>query len=436
MEGDTLYHLYTVNVVSRRFTQLTDGAADERNPASSPDGRYVAFDSTAQPTLAGGIYTGGTLPRTEINPGDPARATGVNASKRRNIFVLTLASGSVTQFTNRYTGAPDSDDVMPAFSTLRNNPFTNQGGQQFYLAFASTRQPDVPGNPTAYSAGNNTHDIYAVAASTTATTAGILLVEGAPTSGAQAAKQIDSSDPAYLFDDMSPTWSPFINTTRVAFQSNRIGSLQSGNFGEGFRAPSSPTPSNYNDICLATVVDVTAPTLIRFDTSTSAGEVVHINPVRPGDTRVQPYDVNVSSRSRTSLSPLFPGQDAFFTVRVDDRESGLQSVWLQFKNPNSKYQSQAQGGLGVEHKEYDTTFAQYVLWEGTPPTPLFWRSNDRSVVVGAEYEAEAVGLNGTSYFRHRFNGGRFLRLVSVISLLSRAVQIRLWMEPMDSPMSG
>ncbi|MBB6048994.1 carboxypeptidase regulatory-like domain-containing protein [Armatimonas rosea] len=405
LQGDTNYHLYTVNIVSRRFTQVTGGAADERNPSISPDGRYVAFDSTAQPTVAGNIYVGGGVPATDVNVGGEniAVATGVNGSGKRNIFVMSVANGTVTQFTNRYAGAPDSDDVQPSFSASRSNLYTNTTGAAYYIAFASTRQPNIPGAPTAYTAGGNTHDIYAVQATATATTTGNLLVESGPNTGAQAAKQIDTADPGYIFDDQYPTWSPFINATRVAFQSNRVGSLQSGNFGEGFRTPASPTPSNYSDICLATVLDVSAPTLIRFDTSTSSGEIVHINPVRPGDTRPQPFDADVSSRSRASDSPLYPGQEAFFTVRMDDRESGVQSVWLQFKNPNSKYQSLAQGGLGVEHKEYTGT--HYVLWEGSPPQVLPWMSADGSNRVGVEYEAQVVGLDGVTYFNHRNSGG-------------------------------
>jgi Carboxypeptidase regulatory-like domain/FlgD Ig-like domain len=405
LEGDTVSHLYTVNVVSRRFTQLTGGVADERNPVISPDGRYVAFDSTARPTVAGNIYVGGGVPATDVNIGgeNVAVATGLNLSGKHNIFVMAMSTGTVTQFTNRYAGAPDSDDVQPAFSASRSNLYTNTTGASYFIAFASTRQPDLPGAPTAYTAGGNTHDVYAVLATNTATSTGSLLVEGSPLAGAQSAKQIDTADPGFLFDDQYPTWSPFINSTRVAFQSNRVGSLQTGDFGEGFRTPGSPTPSNYSDICLATVLDVSAPTLIRFDTSTSAGEIVHINPVRPGDTRTQPYDVDVSSRSRASDSPLYPGQEAFFTVRVDDREAGVQSVWLQFKNPNSKYQSLAQGGLGVEHKEYAGT--HYVLWEGSPPTTLPWMSADGTNRVGVEYEAQVVGLDGVTYFNHSTIGG-------------------------------
>ncbi len=396
LEGDTVYHLYTINTVGRRVTQLTDGAADERNPAVSPDGRFIAFDSNAQPRVAGDIYVGGSIPKTETVDGNPAVATGVNSTRKRNIFVMSTVNGATVQFTNRYTGAPDSDDVQPAFSSLRTNPFTNQAGTQYYIAFASTRQPDLVGAPTAFTAGGTTHDIYTVRATATATGVPSLLVEGTPTSGLQSAKQIDSVDPAYLFDDTYPTWSPFINVNRVAFQSNRVGDLSVNNFGNGFRSPNAPTPSNYNDICLATVVDVAAPTLVRYDTSTSTGEIIHINPVRGG--ALPDFDPNVSSRTRES--GIFPGQEYFFTVRMEDRESGIQSVWLQFKNPNSKYQSATQnGGVGVEHKEYAAT---HRAWLSTTDQPS-WRGTDGPERVGAEYEAQAITLDGSQYVNHRFN---------------------------------
>lgn len=398
LEGDANYHLFTVNTVSRKFTQLTDGSGDERNPAVSPDGKLVAFDSTAKPSLAGDVYVGGDLPKTDTIDGNPAIPTALNTpSGRRNIFVMSAATGATVQFTNRYAGAPDSDDIQPAFSSLRSNLFTNTAGNDYYIAFASTRQPDVPGAPTAYSAGANTHDIYVVRVNSAATSSAPTVnvrVEAGPTAGLQSAKQVDTVDPGYIFDDQYPTFSPFINTTRVAFQSNRVGDLNTNNYGSGFRAPAPPTPSNYNDICLATVTDVTAPMLIRYDTSTATGEVVHINPVSTADTRVQPFDPNNSVRMRES--GIFPGQTYFFTVRMEDRESGIRSVWMQFKNPNSKYQSIAQGGGGVEHKEYAGAHSAWLSQTDQPS----WRATNGTEAVGREFEAQVIGMDRTTYFNH------------------------------------
>ena len=404
-EGDTRYHIYTIDIVGRQVTQLTDGGADERNPAISPDGRYLAFDSNAESRVAGNVYTGGSIPKTETSDGNPAVATATSGTKKRNIFVMSTVTGTTLQFTNRYAGAPDSDDVQPAFSTQRANQFTNATGTSVYLAFASTRQPDVPGAPTVFTAPSSTHDIYTVrvlapsAAAPNDPTAAVFSVEAAPaTGGLQAAKQVDTVDPGYVFDDTNPTWSPLITSTRVGFQSNRVGDLNVNNYGNGFRSPNSPTPSTYNDICLASVVDISAPTLIRYDTSTSTGDILHINPIRGGALP----DFDPSTTSRTRESGVFPGQEYFFTVRMEDRESGIQSVWLQFKNPNSKYQSATQSGrTGAEHKEFAGTHG---AWLSTTDVPG-WRATNGPEQVSAEYEAQAITLDGSQYLSHRFNGG-------------------------------
>jgi hypothetical protein len=177
---------------------------------------------------------------------------------------------------------------------------------------------------------------------------------------------------------------------RVAFQSDRTGNLNVNNFGEGFSA----TPGK-RDLFLASALDVSAPTLLRYDTNSSTGEIVHIN---QGTT----YNPNVSIRNREQ--GLLPGQDVFFTVRADDREAGLRSIYLQFKNPNSYFQAAVQGGTSREHKEYRTgAAAKYLFQENN--SPLIWQNASTGSTVGTEYEAEIVTLDGASYVRHRLNGG-------------------------------
>lgn len=389
LQGETNFHLFSVNTTTLTVFQVTDGPADERNPAISPDGRSVAFDSNAAPSVAGTAYSGGTNPRTETVAGDPAVAAAVNASGRRNIFVSGIYGGGAIQFTNRYAGAADTDNVQPSFSTLRQNPYTNASGQNIYLAFASTRQPDVPGAPTTFTDGG-TYDIYMVRASTNAGTT--LQSEQAPTNLTQGAKLVDAVDATYAYNDNYPTWSPVATMTRFAFQSDRTGGLLTNNFGDGFTA----TPGT-NDIFLGSALDVSAPTLIRYDTNSTTGEIVHIN---------QGTTYNAGQSVRTRDNGLLPGQDVFFTVRVDDRESGIGRVFLQFKNPNSYFQAQVQGGAAREHKEYvSLNSGPYVFQEGNPPTPLYWRNQTNGRSVGIENEAEVVSLDGTQYFRHRATGG-------------------------------
>ena len=104
------------------------------------------------------------------------------------------------------------------------------------------------------------------------------------------------------------------------------------------------------------MIDITAPTLIRYDTSNPTGEVIHINQVL--DPKV-PFSPGLGASVRSRDQGITPGSLLHFSVRIEDREAGMRAdndpngggVYLQFKNPNSKYQSQAQGGFGVEHKE-------------------------------------------------------------------------------------
>jgi hypothetical protein len=101
---------------------------------------------------------------------------------------------------------------------------------------------------------------------------------------------------------------------------------------------------------------------------------------------------------------LLPGQDVFFTVRADDREAGIKSIYLQFKNPNSYFQAATQGGTSREHKEYRNGSASAYLFQENN-VPLSWQNASSGATVGTEYEAEVVTLDGSSYVRHRLNGG-------------------------------
>ncbi|MFY7953170.1 MAG: TolB family protein, partial [Armatimonadaceae bacterium] len=392
LAGDAANHLFSINTSTFTIFQLTDGPADERNPAISPDGRSIAFDSNAAVSATADTYTGGTNPRSSTLMGDPAVASGVNPSGKRNIFTSGLFGAGVKQFTNRYANAADTDNVQPAFSSLRQNPFTNASGQNIYIAFASTRQPDVPGAPNTFTDGP-TYDIYTVRSSTDAGTT--VLAEAAPTNIGQGAKLIDSVDPGYAYNDQYPAWTPVISMSRLAFQSDRTGNLFINNYGDGF----TPTPDTH-DLLIASAVDFSAPTLVRYNTNTSTGDIVHIN---LGDT------YNPGQAVRTRDNGLLPGSKVFFTVRVDDRESGIDRAFIQIKNPNSYFQSIAQSGsnsFAREHKEYrDVGSAPYIFQEGSPPSPLRWRNTANGQSVGVEYEAEVISIDHSRYFRHTATGG-------------------------------
>jgi hypothetical protein len=409
------YHLFTVDINELRVRQLTDGTADERNPSVSPDGRFVAFDSNATP----GSYSVGNI--SALVP-----AISTSTQNNRNIFTIgsSGATGPASDVSQvrvfSYDGANTFSNVQPAWSRLDPNDIANPNSTQYYLAFASTRRQDgAPAGPGA------PKDIYYIIANNTVLTTGTLRPETAPTATpANVARRLDTADDRFEFDDEYPTFPPFRNVLQIGFHSDRRGTQAKENFpGSGFiRTP------NIRDIFVATLFDIDAPTLLRWDTRTPTGEIVHIN---VGNQ----YDANPNSAVRNREQGLLPGTRVFFTVRAEDLGSGIDSVYLQFKNPNSKYQSAAQGGNGVEHKEYDpgtqgdindvnggnsrlVSRPAFTIYEGSPPSALLWQiaggpggPTDPSGIgtpsnVGREYEAEAINAeNRTSYINHRRNRG-------------------------------
>jgi hypothetical protein len=392
MTGETNFHLYSVDMIGFNFQQLTSGSASEENPTVSPNGLWVAFDSNATPTTGGTSYSAG-VPATEASAGAPAAATGVGAV--RNIFTMPASGvGMPQQFTGRFTGAPSVGSVQPAWSTSRQNAFTNSAGTSQFLAYASTRQ--LSGSTVI---SGPTKDIYITRVSTDGGAS--LLTENSAT----AAVRVDTADPNFAYDDEYPAWSPIITLTRIALQSDRTGNYQTNNFPTtGFTG----TPG-VRDLFLASLIDISAPTLIRFDTNATAGEIVHIN---------LGSSYNAGGSVRTREDGLLPGSTVFFTVRAEDRESGLRddndpaggAVYLQFKNPNSLFQAQAQGDPNPrEYKEYllspRPSFTLVENNDAGVPIERPFAQQDGSFAVGREFETQVLGMDLVTYFRHQGNNG-------------------------------
>jgi hypothetical protein len=415
---DGSFNLFTVDTDTGFIYQLTTGSANEKNPQVSPDSKYIAFDSDAVRSTNGLSYSNGQAPRpntpdgSEFSPGtpdgDPAISLGTN-NGIRNIFVMSplggptnsgvaigqtnLIGGLPRQITGRYANAPDLDNVEPSWSYFRpvrfldnNNNITNR--TSYFLAFASKRKVN-PANAQQFLVDAK-YDIFSLPFTTDN---GVTIqTESSTTAIGSKVVRLDTVDPSNTFDDEYPTWAPGNNIYRIGFQSDRNGSLVT----HSFPVTGSFASTSTHDLFLASVLDYSAPTLIRYNTSSATGEIVHIN---LGDT------YNATQSVRTNADGIIPGQKLFFTVRAEDRESGWQNpdsikVYLQFKNPNSKYQSTAQGGYGVEHKEWTGTSSLFISSTDQPSFQEFPLSANR-LSYGYEYEAQVVGLNGTSYYGHR-----------------------------------
>jgi hypothetical protein len=346
---DASFHLFAVDTQSGNVTQLTSGSADDRNPTLSPDSAkpVIAFDSNR------------------------ANASGSVTKAKRDIWVVgTNPNGNnAVQVTNFAAGGQSSENIQPAWST---NKIDQPGGQQQFIngqqliAFASTRY-DIANDGNANGINpNGTHDIYWLKVNIgpdpnnnsqfTITT---------PESSSNVSLKLASSDPQHKYDDLHPTWPQFISTYRVAYQSDRTfyntAANDSGPAGQPF------------DIFASTLLDINAPSLIRFDVA--SGDVLNVQP-RIG----------------------IPGGAVKISAKVADFETGIRNdtdgggVFVQIKNPNSKYQS-------ADNKEHKV----YITGGFTP-------DNSNFVFTNFEYEMERIFIGADSsdsrentYAKPRYN---------------------------------
>lgn len=303
------FHLYTVGLTTGQPTsgavdQLTFGIADDRNPTLSPDPNkpLVAFDS---------------------NRNDPHGAT---IKSNRDVWAMGAGSDQsqgypAVQVTNFAANGVASENIQPAWSTNKTDqPSGTQQiirGQQL-LAFATTRfDSNNDGNANTVDAAGR-HEIYWLKVDITRAGSTFTIANPEGANGNSAFKLV-SSDPGNKYDDLHPTWPQFISTYRVAYQTNR----KSYNTITGVSGP--PTTGNPppSDIFASTLFDLNAPTLIRYDIGT--GDIVSVVPRQAA-----------------------PGTNVTISVKLADLETGVRDVWVQIKNPNSKYQSSD----GVEHKVF------------------------------------------------------------------------------------
>ncbi len=169
-----------------------------------------------------------------------------------------------------------------------------------------------------------------------------------------------------VYDDVYPTWSPFITVFSIAYSSNRTVSY---NNPAANNAPSETAVSigqggslggtavvgaNYAGILESQVLNLDPPTLLPY----SGNEIVHV----------------ADSAGNTTRYGIQPGQTVSFTVRLSDREAGIDNgnplgqpgdaggadptkpqVFIQVKDPDSKYQDAQQ----IEHKVFAKDFDYY-----------------------------------------------------------------------------
>ncbi len=168
----------------------------------------------------------------------------------------------------------------------------------------------------------------------------------------------ETSAKGNLYDDIYPTWSPFITVFSIAYSSNRTVTYNdpaNGNaptetavsIGRGGSLGTVGTVgANYAGILESQLLNLDPPTLLPY----SGNEVVHVT----------------DAAGNTTRTGITPGQAVTFTVRLSDREAGIDNgsadtttdtggadptkpqVFIQIKDPDSKYQD----SQGLEHKVF------------------------------------------------------------------------------------
>ena len=374
------YHLYFLYTNSLGFDpnnnfsfpgKLTDGPADDTDPAWSQDNQFIAFASTASSVTTKTTNNSfGPNPPTAVQ--DPSQSQvqtaingGTTASSPRSLFLLGGGtSGTASGFGavpnalvaggGRVTAA-GTDNFGPAWSYVTlsaRNQYINPAPGFQYLAFARGNSQTA------------THDIYYLQTVRTASTSAnpdTVLAEGTVFGGtANTAIQLNTDDAGNAYDDVYPTWSPFLTLFSIAYTSNRtvtyndptttFPSETAISVPEGASAntsdPNTPTytvGANYSGIFQSQVLNLDPPTLLRF----APDQVLHIQAAGALDGSNQSTDpVNGTSNKLAVTGSQF----VTITTRLSNREAGIDDnkVFLQIKDPDSKYQD----AQGFEHKVF------------------------------------------------------------------------------------
>lgn len=357
--------LYVLDLLTGARSQLTGPGAglglgaeliDVTRSSWSPGGDRIAFSARRQGTEGTEVYlievgSRAVVPLTRggsgINSLDPAwspdgrwiafastgkavDASGVftQGSGDHDLWLAAPSPPGPGRPTIRVTQGP-ADDREPAWSpNVADDALRRGTGGRPLLAFASNRA--------------GTYDIWWLAG---------LDPNGAPT------PESDTTNPVRLLltndvnpadgmprgrsNERYPTWSRIQSSDYVAYQTDATGN---------------------GDIWQASLLDRIAPALEAVDEA--AGEIVRVTP-----------------RLAT------PGTPVKIEARVRDLQSGVESVWVQFKDPDGRFQGTADG----EHKLYRAV-----------RRPL----GDGAVEIYEEWDAEGVSAMSAGQAPIYFRRGR------------------------------
>ncbi|MDR3710260.1 MAG: carboxypeptidase regulatory-like domain-containing protein [Capsulimonadaceae bacterium] len=425
--------LYSVSLSgSGAVTQLTydnnTTPSDDLDPSFSPDGNFIAFDSTS---------TGWTHSNGEF--------TASGSGTIRQVYVMNLGGSRWSQLTdNTTTNYTANSNITPSWSRSTTNSLLNSDGYRLYIFFSSLRLATSGSSKyhIYYVRADESSDSQVNSADSTSYRA-IVSTENQNNSdsngnysyGTNAATQVDSSDPLdtnkYFsqsvtssstilsatsvapqdYNHFQPSVSTLVTYPMVVYSSDRF--ISNNNFDNPVNGlvrynntnnaldyfagtPSNPAevhidngPDNYPtgsiastflspagvdqvpaagttessnlEISVSRLFDTNPPTLLRYDESTS-----------------EIFRIESANAQGSATKYALPGSKINIVARLSERQTGINSVWLQIKDPDSKYQDASH----LEHKVFSRWYYGLEDAIGT---------NDERIIVGEDDEATLVG---------------------------------------------
>lgn len=440
-------HLYAVTVngsgaVSELTYDLANNGTSELDPALDPSGNFIAFDSTSSGWAVNGS----------------GQFTSAGPASNRAVFVMNLSGSRWSQLTVPTTTTPNIS-ITPAWSYSTTNSFLNPDGAHEYIFFSSYR-PQASSTYHIYylRADPSTDDsLDPVVSSNYPSHLKAVVANENPANnsnedanGANVVVEVDSSDPVDAnpyysqsqipatigtstppeYNHFSPSVSALTNYPMVVYASDRF--LSNNSFDNPVNglvrysgSPSAPVdthidngPDNYPtgtamfsgevpgtatsssagegnnlELSVSRLFNTDPPTLLRYDESTA--EIF----------RMESYGAQ-----GTPTKYVVPGSKLNIVVRLSDRESGVGQVYLQLKDPDSKYQDAG----GLEHKVFTKTAlelnnkGEYTFNDGRHPhmKPVSgsgpdYTENDEATIYGSGM----TGPNGLQLATSEGGGG-------------------------------
>ena len=328
------YHIFVEDIQSTTINQFTTGSSNDYAPAWSPDGKLIAYTTNASSFLNGTapISAAGTAANDDIY----VMSTNPVSVRPLKVTNFTVARGSASNKNPAWSSLrPDALGIVT--STDENGAFVSPPS---LLAFASNRV-DTARDGIANDIGA-TFDIYWLKTiikpdannpgGYTVSTPESQIVDGNHANKLRTSTPdtaIDATDPASMFDpnfvtnEDYPTWPQYISSYRIYYQSDR---------------GVAPVIGTQLNTWGSTIFDINAPSLLKYDIT--ANEIIHLG--RDNASGTSPATAAVSVRQFNA------GDVIRIKTRVVDYESGVQSVYVQFKVPESS----AKSSDNKEHKVY------------------------------------------------------------------------------------